>query len=155
MTFLRSQRPDALSWWLLLISASIVIAGLLLGSAAGGQGRDVEPKASGEAVALPASADNAAADEEPVVVILPFEIHSGRDIGYLAETLPSLLAARLQATGKVTVVDPSQAKDALAQEAVSGLSDDKIRSLGEEFGARGIVTASVTELAGRYSLPEA
>ncbi len=152
MTFLRSQRPDALSWRLLLISASIVIAGLLLGSAAGGQGRDVESKASGEAVAPPVSADSAVPDEEPIVVILPFEIHSGRDIGYLAETLPSLLAARLQATGKVTVVDPSQAKDALAQEAVSGLSDDKIRSLGEEFGARGIVTASVTELAGRYSL---
>ncbi len=127
-------------------------AALFLGGSASGQVRS--PTAAGaEEAAGPVAAPPVAPDaDEPIVVIFPFEIHSARDIGYLAETLPSLLAARLEATGRLLVVDSARAKEALAEQAVTGLADEHIRAVAEEFGARGTVTASVTELAGRYSL---
>jgi len=99
-----------------------------------------------------AQAGAEAESERPLIVVLPFEVHSGRDIQYLGETLPSLLAARFEASGKVRAVDPSQAEEALGKGGISDLQDKRLRAVAVKFGAVGTVTASVTELAGRYSL---
>lgn len=87
-----------------------------------------------------------------VVVILPFQVHSARPLQHLSESLPQLLAARLSATGKVAVVDPDQVASALEKLGARDLSDADRRTLAIELGAEGVLGASVTELAGRYSL---
>jgi len=135
-----------------MLSLLATVATLLWAGVASGQDPGPGPEAGAPS---PGSTEASGAPPDPdeaTVVILPFEIHSARDIDYLAETLPSLLAARLEATGRLVVVDPAQAKEALAEQAVTGLADEQIRAVAEEFEARGAVTASVTELAGRYSL---
>ncbi|MDE0884626.1 MAG: outer membrane protein assembly factor BamA [Myxococcota bacterium] len=105
-----------------------------------------------DASSPPEPAKAVAASARPLVVVLPFEVHSGRDIQYLGESLPSLLAARLEATAKVQAVDPSQAEETLGKAVVPDLQDDRLREVAAKFGAVGTVSASVTELAGRYSL---
>jgi outer membrane protein insertion porin family len=104
---------------------------------------------------LPAGEAAAAADlvaDVAVVVILPFRVHSARPLQHLSESLPRLLAARLAATGKVAAVDSKQVDAALASIPGPEPSDAVLRGLAERLGARGVVVASVTELAGRYSL---
>ena len=89
------------------------------------------------------------------MVILPFEIHSGRDLSAIWRKLcPAcwrrVFRPREKVSGGRSELKP---RTRLAEESGIGTyPDDEIRSLAEEFGARGIVTASVTELAGRYSL---
>ena len=144
---MRSQPPAASRCRLRRIPGILLAALLCLGNVAFAQEQaaDSAPLASDPAAAFGEA-------DEHVVIILPFEIHSGRDIQHLAETLPSLLAGRLVATGKVVVVDSLQAKEALGEEGVSDLPDERVRELAHSFGAEAAVTASVTELAGRYSL---
>lgn len=89
---------------------------------------------------------------EAVVAILPFEIHSARPIQHLAEALPSLLSARLDSTGKVAVVAPAKLAEFVPEGQVIDHSDPALRSLAEKLKAIGIVSASVTELANRFSL---
>jgi outer membrane protein insertion porin family len=92
-----------------------------------------------------------AAPAPTLLVVFPFQVHSRRPIQYLTETLPSLLAARLEATGKISVVDSAQVVSALEGRDPAELSDRELRALLRQFGAEGAVVASITELAGRYS----
>ncbi|MAJ59117.1 MAG: outer membrane protein assembly factor BamA [Deltaproteobacteria bacterium] len=87
-----------------------------------------------------------------VVAVLPFQINSAKSLQYLSESLPQLLSARLVGTGKVATVDPEQVKEALAKIDALEPSDAQLRALARELEAQGVVAASVTELAGRYSL---
>lgn len=134
---MRFQRPVGSLYRLSLISRVFCTAILLMGGAVSAQ----DPIDPGESP-----------PQDRRVIVLPFEVHSGRDIQYLSETLPSLLAARLEATGKVVVVDPARAQEALDEEALADIQEDRLRALARKFDAEGVLTASVTELAGRYSL---
>ena len=61
-----------------------------------------------------AEADVAVSDEARIpIAVLPFRIHSARPLGYLTESLSDLLATRLEATGKVTVVSTQSVSDTL------------------------------------------
>ena len=83
------------------------------------------------------------------VMVLPFQVHSARQLAYLEQSLADLLTTRLEGSGRVAVVEPDAAtasfKGALGNEP-------RLRDIAAERGAQFIVTGSLTELAGQYSL---
>lgn len=142
-------------------SACVLVAGLVFALATLTAAPTRAQPASDEAVAEIAAEDlgETPGGEAPelvsgvaVVVILPFQVHSARPLQHLSESLPQLLAARLAATGKVAVVDSAKVESVLKKFPSSDLSDADRRQVAGELGAVGVLGASVTELAGRYSL---
>jgi outer membrane protein insertion porin family len=98
--------------------------------------------------ALPAFAQSPA--PPPVrVMVLPFHVNSARPLGYLEQSLADLLTTRLEGSGRVEVVEPDAAT-ATYRGALG--SEPGLRQIAGERGARFIVTGSLTELAGQYSL---
>lgn len=114
--------------------------------------------------ALPAQTAGAPAEVEPVaeaaqetadptpVAILPIRVHSARSLGYLTESLGDLVATRLQARDPGIVVIDSAPIRLAAGSNPSDLSDAELRGIAKQAGVRAIVTGSLTELAGRFSL---
>ncbi len=86
------------------------------------------------------------------VVVLPFLVHSEHPLQYLSESLPTLLAAQLESTRKLIVVDKQRVEKARPGLKVAEVTDGELRKLAADVGATAIVAGSVTELAGRYSL---
>ncbi len=102
------------------------------------------------------------------VVVLPFRVHSAGSLNFLAGELDVLLAQRIEAGGEVSAV----AWHDFARGAGSGRfdvgrfdedssdserppadrSDRAFRSLARKAGVDAIVSGSLTELAGRFSL---
>src|SRR5512134_1581399 len=100
--------------------------------------------------AAPALAQPAAA-VRVVVAVLPFEVHSEKPLAYLEGSLADLLATRLEASGRVDVVESVTVRETLI--AWPGeKTEDVLRRLARELRADWIVIGSLTELAGRYSL---
>jgi outer membrane protein insertion porin family len=98
--------------------------------------------------ALPAFAQSAA--PPPVrVMVLPFQVHSARPLGYLEQSLADLLTTRLEGSGRVEVVE-ADAATATYRGALG--VEPGLRQIAAERGARFIITGSLTELAGQYSL---
>jgi len=129
----------------------------------GGSGGALAPRARrwlGRALALLAlgllGADDLRAQEAPrairvVVAVLPFEVHSARSLGYLEESLADLLATRLEASGRIEVVEALTVREALV--AYPGeRSEQRVRRLAAQLKAEWVVVGSLTELAGQYSL---
>jgi outer membrane protein insertion porin family len=85
------------------------------------------------------------------IAVLPIRIRSAKPLDHLQRSLPDLLASRLEAGGKVRVIDA-----ALVRDAASGLpdepSDAAVRKLAKDLGAEWAVVGALTELAGRFSL---
>ena len=114
--------------------------------------------------ALPAQTAGAPAEVESVaeaaqktsdptpVAILPIRVHSARSLGYLTESLGELVATRLQARDPDIVVIDSAPIRLAAGSNPSDLSDAELRRIAKQAGVRAIVTGSLTELAGRFSL---
>lgn len=111
------------------------------------------------ALALPAAGASAsstarAAVGDPVrvvVALLPFQVHSARPLAYLETSLADLLASRLEASGRVHVLEAMTVRESLV--AYGGeRTEDAVRRLARELGADYVVVGSLTELAGRYSL---
>jgi len=98
--------------------------------------------------ALPVAAQPA---REPSarVIVLPFQVHSARQLGYLEASLADLLTTRLEATGAVDVLERDAATDPYKN--ATG-SEPGLRAIALERGARFVITGSLTELAGQYSL---
>ena len=99
-----------------------------------------------------AAAPAAPTGEKPTLAVLRFRVHSSKPLDYLGESLANLVRTRLEASGEVSVLPASATPDALAQKAEAQASDAALRSLAADVGAAYVVTGSVTELAGRYSL---
>jgi outer membrane protein insertion porin family len=97
----------------------------------------------------PAFAQGAEDDGSPTVAVLPFRVHSAQPIEYLGDSLADLLRSRLEAGGRLRVVDASDAQPALES---GETGDAALRRAARGLGADYIVTGSLTELAGRYSL---
>ncbi|MCH8890213.1 MAG: outer membrane protein assembly factor BamA [Myxococcales bacterium] len=91
----------------------------------------------------------AAAAVEPAhtVAVLPFRVHSAKPVDYLGESISNLIRSRLEARGEVAVIDIS-----LSAEASRQASDSDLRGLATGVGADTIVSGSLTELAGHFSL---
>ena len=99
-------------------------------------------------------ASTAAAQEAsaPVVTaVLPFEVHSAKPLGYLETSLAELLVTRLEASGRIRVVESEAVQEGLV--AFAGeRSETTVRRLAGDLAADWVVAGSLTELAGRYSL---
>jgi TolB-like protein len=91
-------------------------------------------------------------ERKPAIAVLPFRVHSAKPLGYLGESLANLVRTRLEASGEVRVLPATATPDAMAEAAESQAGDAALRRLAAEVGADYVVTGSVTELAGRYSL---
>ncbi len=101
-----------------------------------------------------AAAQAGASRAEPVkvlVAVLPFRVHSARPLDYLERSLADLLSTRLEASGRVEVVDAVTVRETLVARG-DERTDDALRRLARELGAEYVVAGSLTELAGRYSL---
>jgi TolB-like protein len=96
--------------------------------------------------------DVAGAQTQPGVAVLPFRVHSAKPIDYLGESLANLVSSRLEASGRVRVLDPDAVAGRLDPAALRETRDGALRAIAEELGADYLVTGSLTELAGRYSL---
>ena len=83
------------------------------------------------------------------VIVLPFQVHSARQLDYLEASLADLLTTRLEATGAVDVLERDAATD--PYRTATG-SEPGLRAIALERGARFVITGSLTELAGQYSL---
>jgi outer membrane protein insertion porin family len=115
--------------------------------------------ASRAAVARPA--DPGAGDEpDPalgaeaaaVVAVLPFRVHSAKPIDYLGDSLADLIRSRLEASGDVRVLDTAALRERLGDEPPADLGAAALRQIADELGVAYIVTGSLTELAGSFSL---
>jgi TolB-like protein len=91
----------------------------------------------------------AAAAVEPghTVAVLPFRVHSAKPVDYLGESISNLIRSRLEARGEVSLIDV-----ALSDGAGQQASDSDLRELATEAGADTVVSGSLTELAGHFSL---
>ncbi len=96
----------------------------------------------------------AGADGLPRVLVagIPFRIHSEQPLSHLERSLPDLVASRLAASGRVEVVDKVLVAESALGHATGELSDSALRRHAAELGADYVVTGSLTELAGRFSL---
>ncbi len=87
-----------------------------------------------------------------VVAVLPFRIHSAQPLGHLERSLADLLESRLEASGRVTVVESLVVREAMVGYASGELTEEALRRLAADVDADWVVAGSLTELAGRYSL---
>jgi len=87
-----------------------------------------------------------------LVAVLPFEVHSARPLAQLETSIADELTQRLEASGKVEVVDTVVVREALIAHVAGERTDEVLRKLAREVGAEWVVQGSVTELAGAYSL---
>ncbi|HET6304669.1 MAG TPA: outer membrane protein assembly factor BamA, partial [Myxococcota bacterium] len=87
-----------------------------------------------------------------LVAVLPFRIHSAEPLGYLEKSLAELLSARLEASGRVQVLESVVVREALLGFTAGELTEASLRRLASELGADWVVAGSLTELAGRFSL---
>jgi len=96
-------------------------------------------------------AQGAASADAPSVVVLPFRVHSADPAAELGDSLAALLRSRLEAAGRVRVLDAGdQGADVEASPTES--RDAALRRLARSLGADFVVTGSLTEIAGRFSL---
>jgi outer membrane protein insertion porin family len=97
----------------------------------------------------------AAQAQEPIkvlVAVLPFQVHSERDLAPLVGSLAEQLSERLEASGRVDVVDTVVVREALVAHVAGERTEAMLRDLAREVGAQWVVQGSLTELAGAYSL---
>ena len=103
------------------------------------------------AAATPTARGEVSAPLKAVVAVLPFRVHSAKPLDYLENSLADLLAARLEASGRVEVLETLTVRESLVAYA-GERTEAAVRRLAAELGADFVVVGSLTELAGRYSL---
>ncbi|MFP6655563.1 MAG: POTRA domain-containing protein, partial [Myxococcota bacterium] len=87
------------------------------------------------------------------VAVLPFRLHSAAALGFLSGALDELLAERIEAGGEVSAVAWRNLVEKIGLDLPqSDESDVEHRRLAERAGLDGIISGSLTELAGRFSL---
>ena len=87
------------------------------------------------------------------LAVLPFRLNSADSIAFQTGTLDALLAERIETSGVVGVVPNRKVTEALGEGLLErDQSDEALRALASRLGLDGIVTGSLTELAGRFSL---
>lgn len=142
-----ASRAFALSF----LFALLVVASAPLGLAAPASAQGLEEAA--EAAPFDEASVELPADSGRIqIAVLPFRIHSARSLGYLTQSLSDLLATRLASTGKVDITSSVAVTEALGGEGQVELSEEEIRALAKRLAVKAIISGSITELAGRFSL---
>jgi outer membrane protein insertion porin family len=104
------------------------------------------------ASALPRVAAAQASRSAPVLAVLPFQINSANDLAYLGDSIANLIRSRLEAGGQVRVLDSARVGRVVTADAAAGASEAQLRDFAGALGAGFVVTGSITELAGSFSL---
>ncbi len=99
-----------------------------------------------------ASAEPGPVKARIVVAGLPFHVYSSKPLSHLETSLADLVATRLEASGRVEVVESVVVQQAALGYAQGELTEADIARMARELGADYVVTGSLTELAGRFSL---
>ena len=86
----------------------------------------------------------------PVVAVLPFRVHSARPIEYLGESLADLLRTRLEAGGRLTVLDPA-ATTQIPDAQGAATQDAALRELRDQMIGAG--TIAVPDDSVEESIP--
>jgi outer membrane protein insertion porin family len=139
---LRAERPESrfagaqLRW---LVHSAVSALAVALGIGAG-------------ILASPPTAQAQTPAVKVLVAVLPFQVHSERDLSPLVGELAGQLSERLEASGRVRVVDTVVVREALVEHLSGESTDAMLRDLAREVGAQWVVQGSLTELAGAYSL---
>ena len=113
--------------------------------------------ASTAAAQSPGPVEVGAAQSQPTasaqVVVLPFKLNSPNSPSFRTGTLDELLAERIETSGEVSVLAAGDATKGLGDRlAEEERSDEALRALASRLGIDAVVTGSLTELAGRFSL---
>ncbi|MEE8474474.1 MAG: outer membrane protein assembly factor BamA [Myxococcota bacterium] len=87
-----------------------------------------------------------------VIAVLPFRVHSAKPLDALGESLSERIRARLEADGQIRVLDAAAVRRRFAEPATADRGDPALRRIAEDLGAHYVVTGSLTELAGSFSL---
>jgi len=101
-------------------------------------------------VAAPAAAQAPAVG--PRIAVVPFEVNSAKPLDELGPKLAQLVRDRLAAGGTVTVLSAEEVEQRLPRPLGAAASGGERRAAASELGADYVVTGSVTELAGHFSL---
>ena len=104
------------------------------------------------AAGLCVGAGAVAAQSEPSVAVLPFRVHSSKPIEYLGESLANLVRSRLEASGQAQVISSERVQSLLDPSELAETRAAGLREIAQKLGADFLVSGSITELAGRYSL---
>jgi outer membrane protein insertion porin family len=102
--------------------------------------------------AVPSVAWARASADEPVLAVLPFQVRSAKPLDYLGESVANLIRSRLEAGGAVRVIAVADVLTRVGSGGVPGASSAELRSIADDLGADFVISGSLTELAGRFSL---
>jgi outer membrane protein insertion porin family len=100
----------------------------------------------------PAAAVAQAPSDPPTIGVLPFQVRSAKSLDYLGESLVNLIRSSLEASGDVRVLESADVLAQVGSGGVPGASDRKLRELAGALAADFVLSGSLTELAGRFSL---
>ncbi|MEW6673232.1 MAG: VCBS repeat-containing protein [Thermodesulfobacteriota bacterium] len=89
----------------------------------------------------------AAADNLSRVLILPFQIHAEKDLGFLKKGIVDMLSSRLAVEGRVELINPAPILQAAGEPATEGAA----LLLGEKLNADFIAFGSLTIFGGSIS----
>lgn len=85
------------------------------------------------------------------IAILPFEIHSSKDISYLKDGIRNMLASRLSANAGVSIIDKGLV-DASIKKHGDIKSNTGLKKLGSNLNTDFLVTGSITSLGSALSI---
>jgi len=86
------------------------------------------------------------------VAILPFQIHSAEDLGYLKEGIYDIISSRLAASGQIDVIGKSAIEAVLVEMRPPRLSEDVAREAGVRLEADYVVLGSITKIVEFISI---
>ncbi len=86
------------------------------------------------------------------VAILPFQIHSAENLGYLKEGIYDIISSRLAASGEIDVIGKSAIERVLAEMRPSGITDEVAREAGKRLQADYVVLGSITKIVDFISI---
>jgi TolB-like protein len=88
----------------------------------------------------------------PRVAILPFQIHSAEDLGYLKEGIFDVISSRLTASGEIDVIGKSRIEGVLMEMRPSRLTEEVAREAGVRLKADYVALGSITKIGDFISL---
>ena len=86
------------------------------------------------------------------VAILPFQIHSAENLGYLKEGVYDIISSRLTASGEIHAIGKSGIERVLAEMRPQRLTEEVAREAGRRLEADYVVLGSLTKIGDFISL---
>jgi TolB-like protein len=86
------------------------------------------------------------------VAILPFQIHSAENLGYLKEGIYDIMSSRLTASGEIHTLGKSRIESVLIEMRPQQLTEEVAREAGKRLEADYVVLGSITKIGDFISL---